>query len=47
MKLADHFEIPIFTLVDTVGAYPSFESEKNWTIRKKEKIVGHRSTTKI
>jgi len=28
MELAEHFEIPVFTLVDTVGAYPSFESEQ-------------------
>lgn len=28
MELAEHFEIPVFTLVDTVGAYPSFQSEQ-------------------
>jgi acetyl-CoA carboxylase carboxyl transferase subunit alpha len=28
MELAEHFEIPVFTLIDTVGAYPSFESEQ-------------------
>jgi len=28
MELAEHFEIPVFSLVDTVGAYPSFESEQ-------------------
>lgn len=28
MTLAEHFEIPVFTLVDTVGAYPSFQSEQ-------------------
>lgn len=28
MELAEHFEIPVFTIVDTVGAYPSFDSEK-------------------
>lgn len=29
MELAEHFEIPVFTLVDTVGAYPSFQSEQH------------------
>lgn len=28
MDLAQHFEIPVITLVDTVGAYPSFQSEE-------------------
>jgi hypothetical protein len=28
MELAEHFEIPVVTLIDTVGAYPSFESEQ-------------------
>lgn len=28
MNLAEHFEIPVITLIDTVGAYPSFESEQ-------------------
>jgi len=28
MSLAEHFEIPVFTLIDTVGAFPSFESEQ-------------------
>jgi acetyl-CoA carboxylase carboxyl transferase alpha subunit len=29
MQLAEHFRFPVFTLVDTVGAYPSFDSETN------------------
>jgi acetyl-CoA carboxylase carboxyl transferase alpha subunit len=28
MDFAEHFEIPVFTIVDTVGAYPSFDSEQ-------------------
>ncbi len=28
MNLAEHFEIPVITLIDTVGAYPSFDSEQ-------------------
>ena len=28
MDFAEHFEIPVFSLVDTVGAYPSFDSEQ-------------------
>jgi acetyl-CoA carboxylase carboxyl transferase alpha subunit len=28
MEMAEHFEIPVYTVVDTVGAYPSFDSEK-------------------
>jgi len=28
MNLAEHFEIPFITLIDTVGAYPSFDSEQ-------------------
>ena len=27
MKLAEHFSIPVITMVDTPGAYPSFQSE--------------------
>eukprot|EP00033_Pygsuia_biforma_P000130 GCRY01000165.1.p1 GENE.GCRY01000165.1~~GCRY01000165.1.p1 ORF type:complete len:1223 (+),score=453.10 GCRY01000165.1:114-3782(+) len=27
MRLAEHFGLPVFTIIDTCGAYPSFESE--------------------
>ncbi len=28
MKMAEHFGLPVFTFIDTVGAYPSFDSEE-------------------
>lgn len=29
MKLAERFELPVFTIIDTAGAYPGIEAEEN------------------
>jgi acetyl-CoA carboxylase alpha subunit len=47
MKLAEKFNSPIITLIDTSGAYPGIEAEEHGQQKQLQKLTGnvyHKST---